>query len=135
MVEKVLKTRRVSSGAKGGFIAVIDDDYRVLESLDDLLQSCGYRTLLSLSAEQFLASPACGSIDVLISDIGLPGMSGIELLRTMHRSSQCPPAILITGRSEPHLEQHARDLGVLGFLIKPFDARELLATLDAQFAR
>jgi FixJ family two-component response regulator len=115
-------------------IAVIDDDYRVLESLDDLLQSSGYRTLLSHSAEQFLASPACGAVDLLISDIGLPGMSGLELLRTMKLSSRCPPAILITGRGEARLEQDARDLGVLRFLMKPFDTRELLAVLAAQLA-
>lgn len=113
---------------------MIDDDYRVLESLDDLLQSSGYRTLLSPSAEEFLASPVCGSVDVLISDIGLPGMSGMELLRTMQANSRCPPAILITGRGEAHLERDARDLGVLGLLMKPFDTRELLAMLGAQFA-
>jgi DNA-binding response OmpR family regulator len=135
MVEKVLKTREVSPCGHGGFIAVVDDDYRVLESLDDLLQSSGYGTLLSPSAEQFLCAPDCGSIDVLISDIGLPGMSGLELLRTMQRGSWCPPTILITGRGEAHLEQHARDLGALRFLTKPFDGRELLMTLEAQLAR
>jgi DNA-binding response OmpR family regulator len=134
VVEDVLKTGDIRRPAHAGFIAVIDDDYRVLESLDDLLQSSGYRTLLSPSAEQFLASPVCGSIDVLISDIGLPGMNGIELLRTMQLSSQCPPAILITGRSEAHLERDARDLGALRLLVKPFDTRELLAMLDAQLA-
>jgi DNA-binding response OmpR family regulator len=135
MVEEALKRGHVGSSAHKGFIAVIDDDYRVLESLDDLLQSSGYRTLLSPSAEQFLASAGCGNIDVLISDIGLPGMSGIELLRTMQLSSGCPPAILITGRGEAHLEQDASDLGVLRLLLKPFDTGELLAMLDAQFAR
>jgi FixJ family two-component response regulator len=134
MVEEVLKTRNIRSSAEQGFIAVIDDDHRVLESLDDLLQSSGYRTLLSHSAEQFLASPERSTVDVLISDIGLPGMSGLELLRTMQLGSRCPPAILITGRSEARLEQDARDLGVLRFLVKPFDTRELLSVLAAQLA-
>jgi DNA-binding response OmpR family regulator len=131
MVHDVLRT---SNAHPGRFIAVIDDDYRVLESLEDLLQSSGYKTLLSPSAEEFLKSPARGGVDVLISDIGLPGMSGIELLRMMRRSSRCPPAILISGRSEAHFEQDARDLGVLRLFMKPFDTRELLATLDRQFA-
>jgi DNA-binding response OmpR family regulator len=116
-------------------MAVVDDDYRVLESLDDLLQSSGYRTLLCPSAEQFLDSPRRAAVDVLISDIGLPGMSGIELLRQLKLSAQCPPAILITGRSEAHLEEDARDLGVLRLFMKPFDTRELLATLERQFSR
>ena len=124
--------RRCSVHA-GRCIAVVDDDYRVLEALEDLLQSSGYRTLLSSSAEQFLRSPERGGVDFLISDIGLPGMSGIELLRTMQRDAQCPPAILITGRSEAHLEQDAQDLGVLRLFTKPFDTCELLATLDRSF--
>ncbi|MEJ0085221.1 MAG: response regulator [Pseudomonadota bacterium] len=115
------------------FIAIVDDDYRILESLEDLLQSSGYRTLLSASAEDFLKSPQRAGIDVLISDIGLPGISGIELIRTMQRAADCPPAILITGRSGAHLEQDARELGVLRLFMKPFDTRELLATLDLQF--
>jgi two-component system response regulator FixJ len=99
------------------------------------LQSSGYRTLLSPSAEKFLESPARGTVDVLISDIGLPGMSGIELLRKLKRNAECPPTILITGRGEIHLEQDARDLGVLRLFLKPFDTRELLALLNAQFAK
>jgi FixJ family two-component response regulator len=120
--------------AAARLIAVVDDDYRVLESLDDLLQASGYRTLLHTSAEGLLASTALVSVDALISDIGLPGMSGIELLRTVRHSLALPlPAILITGRSEPYLEQHAKDLGVLRFFTKPFDTQALLAVLDRQF--
>lgn len=120
--------------AAARLIAVVDDDYRVLESLDDLLQSSGYRTVLHTSAEGLLQSAALASVDALISDIGLPGMSGIELLRAVRKRIAPPlPAILITGRSETHLEQHARDLGVLRFFTKPFDTKELLAALDRQF--
>jgi DNA-binding response OmpR family regulator len=112
----------------------VDDDYRVLESLDDLLQASGYRTLLHTTAEGLLESTTLASVDALISDIGLPGMSGIELLRTIRQGLVLPlPAILITGRSEPYLEEHARELGVLRFLTKPFDTRELLAALEHQF--
>lgn len=120
--------------AAARLIAVVDDDYRVLESLDDLLQASGYRTLLHTSAEGLLESAALPSVDALISDIGLPGMSGIELLRTVRQSLALPlPAILITGRSEPYLEQHANALGVLRFFTKPFDTKELLDSLDRQF--
>lgn len=126
-----------TSGAharSGPLVAVVDDDDRVLESLDDLLQSSGYSTLLCASAEQFLESPARPTVDVLISDIALPGMSGIELLRTLRDSSQCPPAILITGRYEMHFEQDAHDLGVLRLFVKPFDTGELLTALERQLA-
>lgn len=110
-------------------IAVIDDDPRVLESLEDLLRSSGYRTLLSSSAEAFLQSPHRPHVRALISDIGLPGMSGIALVRTLRQSAQDLPIILITGRTEARLERDAGDLGLLRFLTKPFDATELLNLL------
>jgi FixJ family two-component response regulator len=116
-------------------IAVVDDDHRVLESLDDLLQSSGYRTSLHTSAEELLQCEALPSIDALISDIGLPGVSGIDLLRTLRQGAGPPlPAILITGRSEPYLEQHAKNLGVLRFFTKPFDTQQLLTALEQQFS-
>lgn len=124
----------MSTATKGLLIAVVDDDYRVLESLENLLQSSGYRTLLSASAEAFLQSPQRCVVDVLISDIGLPGMSGIDLVRTMQQRAQHLPTILITGRTETHLEQDARKLGVWQFLTKPFDTSALLDILAQRFA-
>jgi FixJ family two-component response regulator len=119
---------------RGRLIAVVDDDYRVLESLEDLLQSSGYETLLSSCAEEFLESPRRRHVRVLISDIGLPGMSGIELVKVLQQRSEFVPTILITGRNEVHLEQDTRDLKVLRLLAKPFDTSELLDVLAAQFA-
>ena len=135
MVDEVLKTAKPGPSVQKRLIAVVDDDFRMLESLDDLLQSSGYQTLLNPSAEKFLESPARSDVDLLISDIGLPGMSGIELLRKLKLNSECPPTILVTGRGEAHLEQDARELGVLRLFMKPFDTRELLALIYAQFAQ
>jgi FixJ family two-component response regulator len=118
----------------GELIAVVDDDSRVLESLEDLLKSSGYRTLLCLSAEEFLQSPHRPHVRALISDIGLPGMSGIELVRTLRQHSQHVPSILITGRTEAHLAQDASGLDLLCFLAKPFDTSQLLEILARQFA-
>jgi FixJ family two-component response regulator len=123
-----------SMGRRARLIAIVDDDYRVLESLDDLLQSAGYGTILHSAAEEFLQSPERKDVDALISDVGLPGMSGLELLRKLQRDSQAPPTILITGRGEAHLEQDARALGVLRLFAKPFDTAELLATLEREFS-
>jgi FixJ family two-component response regulator len=117
----------------GELIAVVDDDSRVLESLEDLLKSSGYRTLLCLSAEEFLESPHRPHVRALISDIGLPGMSGIELVRTLRQCSQHVPTILITGRTEAHLAQDASGLELLCFLAKPFDTSQLLDILTRQF--
>lgn len=112
-------------------IAIVDDDHRMLESLENLLQSSGYRTLLYLSAEAFLHSPEGKNVDFLISDVGLPSMNGIELLKTIRRERQMLPAVLITARTESHYEENARELGVVLFA-KPFDSNELLRTIERQ---
>ena len=129
-----MKDPSSSLHSKARLIAVVDDDYRVLESLDDLLQSSGYQTILHTSAESLLKSPELGSVDALISDIGLPGMNGIELLRTLRqRAGALLPTILITGRTETYLEELAENLGALRFFAKPFDTQLLLAELNRVF--
>jgi len=62
-------------------IAVVDDDTRVLESLEDLLESAGHRVHLFKSAQALLENPAFGEIDCLISDIGMPAIDGFDLER------------------------------------------------------
>jgi two-component system, LuxR family, response regulator FixJ len=115
-------------------VAVVDDDTRVLESLDDLLQVSGYRTALYATAEHFLEARPRAKVALLISDIALPGMSGIDLLRTLHGDSTYPPTILITGRSETYIEREAHDLGALRLFLKPFDMVDLLTTLRASLS-
>ena len=112
-------------------VAVVDDDHRVLESMQDLLEAFGYRALLYATAEEFLESPERDSVDCLISDIGLPGMSGLDLMRVMRGESRSLPTILITARTEAHLEREAAELEPLRYFLKPFDAAQLLATLEA----
>jgi DNA-binding response OmpR family regulator len=119
-------------GESRGYVAVVDDDFRILESLGDLLNLAGYKTLLSASAEEFLQSPDRKDVDVLISDIGLPGLNGLDLVRTLRRQSECPPAILLTGRNEAYLEEEAEELAVARLLIKPFDTEELLGLVQQQ---
>ena len=67
--------------AIGHKIAVVDDDYRILESLESLLESAGHSVYLFLSAEAFLEADILANVDCLISDIGMPGMDGFKLLR------------------------------------------------------
>ena len=110
-------------------IAVVDDDYRVLEALGDLLQSSGYHTTLHGTAESFLQTHERTDVDLVISDIGLPGISGLELLCTLRARAPMLPAILITGRTDAHIADDARALGVVVFA-KPFDAVALLETVS-----
>ena len=114
-------------------IAVVDDDYRVLETLEDLLASVGYVVRLYSSGEEFLAAQVVGEVDCLISDIGMPGMSGVELLRLVRLKLPHLPVILITARREEETIAAGQELGASVFR-KPFKGADLLSAAQAAIA-
>lgn len=107
-------------------VAVVDDDPRLLESLDDLLESAGYATRCFSSAGSLLAG-GIADIGVLITDVGLPGMDGFELRKLARKIRPDLPVFLITGRHE--IEDQDRAQGIAGFFRKPFDAQALLSAV------
>ncbi|MDE3795753.1 response regulator [Sinorhizobium meliloti] len=107
-------------------VAVVDDDPRLLESLEDLLESAGYATRSFSSAQALLISGTSG-LDVLITDIGMPGMDGFELCQVVKKVRPDLPMFLITGRHE--IADADRAQGVSGLFRKPFDAQEMLAAI------
>ena len=118
----------VSSHAKS-VGAVVDDDYRVLESLEDLLESAGYGVRLFASAEQFLDT-AVAEVDFVISDIGMSGVDGFALQEIIRNARPTLPVILITGRHEFATAAHEAARGGRQLFEKPFDRQELLAAID-----
>ncbi|HEX5458948.1 MAG TPA: response regulator [Steroidobacteraceae bacterium] len=81
-------------------IGVLDDDRRVLESVGNLLESAGYQVRLFDSGEMFLQTEAMNGIDVLICDIRMPGVNGIEVLQQVSTKRPRLPVILITACSD-----------------------------------
>jgi FixJ family two-component response regulator len=112
-------------------VAVVDDDYRVLESLEDLLESAGYGVRLFASAKQFLDT-AIGEVDCVISDIGMPGADGFELQQIIRNFRPTLPVILITARHEFATAEHEVARGGRLLFEKPFDTRELLAAIGSE---
>jgi FixJ family two-component response regulator len=110
-------------------VAVVDDDYRVLESLESLLESAGHTVRLFPSAEAFLEAGGLAEVDCLISDIGMPGIDGFGLLRLAQLDRPDLPVILITGREELMNAQPPVDLAPRHFFKKPFDGKKLLAAV------
>jgi FixJ family two-component response regulator len=109
-------------------ITIIDDDESMRLALAGLARSFGYETRTYGSAEEFLAAkaePCC----CIITDVRMPGLSGIELKRRLDGSGCAAPVILVTGRTEPYILEQARVCGAVGLLMKPFDAETLLACL------
>lgn len=111
-------------------IGVVDDDPRVLESLEELLAAGGYKALAFPSAEAFLEANEHQAVDCVISDIGMPGMSGWELLRVACKRYPNLPVVLITALDEEHTQESTEANGVRCFFRKPFDGGELLNALN-----
>ncbi|TKV78318.1 response regulator [Bradyrhizobium elkanii] len=114
--------------SKGGrVVAVVDDDPRLVESLAELLESAGYHTCCFSSAQALLAA-GFANMDVLITDVGIPGVDGFELRRRALKQRPDLPVFLISGRHE--VADQSRAQGLSGFFRKPFDGRALLAAVD-----
>ena len=114
----------------GFIIAVVDDDQRILKSLEDLLESADHAVHLFTSATAFLESGCLAEIDCLISDIGMPVMDGFELLHVVHAARPELPIMLITGRSDVPNQLPPAGPGHYRSFRKPFDGQELLTAVS-----
>ena len=113
-------------------IAVVDDDPRVLESLENLFESAGYGVRMFSSARA-LIDAGLSEIDCLITDIGMPAMDGFELHDVVKKARPDLPVFLITGRHEIGDQQRASAKNINGFFRKPFDGPALLAAVGDAF--
>ena len=112
-------------------VAVIEDEESFRESLEALFQAVGHQVLVYLSGEDFLQSGQLADIDCLITDFGLPGMNGIDLLRAAHAVRPDLPVIVITGVQEPSILSRALAAGAHRVFTKPVNNAELLKAIAA----
>lgn len=111
-------------------IAVIDDDFRVLESLQNLLASSGYRSETYLSAEDFLESEGPSRSDCIVADVHMPKINGLELLQRLRNSGCEIPVIVVTGKPSVNSEDYYLGKGANGFFRKPVDGQALVTFID-----
>lgn len=109
-------------------IAVVDDDPRVLDSLENLFESAGY-VVKKFSSAKALVEVGSSDIDCLITDIGMPAMDGFELHDFVKKARPDLPVFLLTGRHEIGDQQRATAKDISGFFRKPFDGPALLAAV------
>ena len=112
-------------------VYVVDDDKGVRDSLSLLLSSVGLNCKVYASATEFLEDYRPGRIGCLVSDIRMPGMSGLELQAEMNRAHISIPVIFITGHGDVPMAVSAMKDGAMDFLTKPFRDQELLDRINA----
>ena len=110
-------------------VHVIDDDEALRESLSFLLRSAGIEVKTYSSATTFLASLPDTGLTCVITDVRMPGLSGVELLRRLRELKFEIPVIVITGHGDVPLAVEAMKMGAIDFLEKPFDDEVLLASV------
>ena len=111
-------------------IALIEDDEAILRSLGMLLESRGVAVRAYASAESFLADTEAGPLQCVVSDIRMPGMSGLELQRELKARDAAVPVILITGHGDIAIAVQAIKQGAFDFIEKPFDDERLIACIS-----
>ncbi len=118
-------------------VLVVEDEAPVRELVAKHLERKGYEVAQASDAEQVLLrmSRDREPFDVVLSDIHLPGLSGVELLRLLLTHSPLRPVIMITGDSDESLARKALGYGAAGYLLKPFELFELEAAVKQAIAR
>ena len=111
-------------------VSIIDDDQDVRQAVQRLMRSRGFATRTFASAEEFLRSPSLHETACVITDIQMPGMTGIDLHDVMLKQGPRLPVIFLTAFPDDRTEKRALQAGALGFLTKPFDARTLVSLVD-----
>ena len=112
-------------------VHVIDDDEALRDSLAFLLRTARLDVLSYPSAAAFLEALPDANLSCVITDVRMPGMSGIDLLRHLRERKISVPVIVITGHGDIPLAVEAMKMGEVDFLEKPFDDEVLIASVKA----
>jgi FixJ family two-component response regulator len=112
-------------------IAVIDDDESFRIALVESLSSLGYGSSGYASAEDYLRGTEDSSFNCIVTDVHMPGMSGLDLMKRLAARGSTTPVVLITARSDSNLEARAAAVGAACLLQKPFEINELIECIEA----
>jgi FixJ family two-component response regulator len=110
-------------------LSVVDDDESMREAIRGLMKSLGYTAVAFASAEEFLSSCQIPRTSCLITDVQMPGITGLELHHRLLAAGKIIPTILITAYPDDSARERALGDGVVSYLSKPFDENDLLTCI------
>ena len=113
----------------GAMVAVVEDDVAMRRSIERLLQANGFDTATFARGHEFLNSDAATTASILVLDVHLDGMSGLDLQRRRLAAGSTCPVVFITAYDEEATRKEALGLGCVAYLLKPFEAHQLTEAL------
>lgn len=116
-------------------VHVIDDDAAMRDSLAFLLETAGLAARTYESAPVFLDASASAEPGCVLTDVRMPEMSGVDLVRRLKAEGRAWPVVVMTGHADVPLAVEAMKLGVVDFIEKPFDDETLLSAIQAALAQ
>jgi FixJ family two-component response regulator len=123
------------SQASKAIVYVVDDDPSVREGLERLLHAAGWEVETFASAKVFLAHRKENIPSCLVLDVGLPGLSGLDLQKRILEANREIPIVFITGHKDVPTSVRAMKAGAVEFLVKPFSEEDLLAAIHQAIKR
>ncbi|MEA3326881.1 MAG: response regulator, partial [Chloroflexota bacterium] len=115
-------------------ILVVDDEVKIVELVSDYLKRAGYDILSAYDGESALEKVRREKPDLIILDLGLPKMDGLDVTRSIRQSSVAP-IIMLTARSDESDKLIGLELGADDYITKPFSPKELVARVRVVFRR
>jgi FixJ family two-component response regulator len=116
-------------------ISIVDDDVCARAAVEALVRKLGYVAVTFASAEDFLGSNHVNDTSCLITDVHLPGLSGVELHRHLLENGFAAPTIFVSGLADETTRREALAAGAVGFLSKPFGQKSLIDCLKTALMR
>jgi FixJ family two-component response regulator len=115
-------------------VAIVDDDKSIRNATGDLLKAAGFASAAFEDAESFLRWPGRADVACLVTDLRMPGMSGLALFEALAAKGQVIPTVIMTAHPEERTQARARAAGIRGYLSKPFTPDEFLDCVCAALA-
>lgn len=112
-------------------IMTVDDSSSVRQMVSFTLRGAGYRTIEAVDGMDALSKLDTSPVNMVITDLNMPNMDGIELIRRLRGQSSCKfiPIIMLTTESQAEKKQEGKAAGATGWIIKPFKPEQLLAVV------
>jgi FixJ family two-component response regulator len=124
-----------ASADAGGTVFVIDDDPSVRRALERQLRTAGFRVETFESAQDYVGRAPQAAVACIVTDVRMPGMSGLDLQDSLAQAGGALPMVFITGHGDIPTTVRAMKGGAVNFLPKPFAEREILAAVAEALER